>query len=102
MSRPAELPERRVVFGWGGATFLCSDIVWELILEVVAERRDHKGDLEDLIQRRCRRLCDRPYIHLGLMSPDDAYTRLEARKAAREGRKPAWEEYKKPDQIAAE
>lgn len=83
MSRPEETPPSRVVFGWGAAVFICTEPVWEDILREIAENDGLR--LDDMVQKRCRRLTDRVFIHLGLIDRDEAETRLLARKTAREG-----------------
>lgn len=83
MARPEETPPNRVVFGWGAAVFLCTDNVWEDILREVAENDSLR--LDDMVQKRCKRLTDRGFIHLGLVDRAEAEARLAGRKQALAG-----------------
>jgi len=83
VARPEETPPNKVVFGWGAAVFFCSDMVWEDILREVAENGGLR--LDHMVQKRCTRLTDRGFIHLGLVDRAEAEVRLAARKQALAG-----------------
>lgn len=76
-------PLTTVVFAWGSSVFSCSDQTWEMILQCVARQSEYK--LEEITQKRCTRLADRPLVQLGLMTVEEAQTRLAARKTALAG-----------------
>lgn len=72
-----------VVFSWGSCVYSCSDERWETILRYIAERDPR---LDEYILGSMK-LSDRGFVHLGLMTREDAQARLEARKEALAGAK---------------
>lgn len=76
-------PITTVIFQWGSGVFACSDKSWQVILECVARQSEYR--LEEIVQRRCQRLSDRPLVQLGTMTAADAEARLAGRKQALEG-----------------
>lgn len=74
------LQQTAVVLTYGGAVFVVNDSTWHAILRDVAEFNGN--GVMGIIQKRGQRLANRPLIHLGLMTKEEAQTRLAARKKA--------------------